>query len=575
MRINFRSTFAFSWADFCLTLPGFARRATALVAPIAVCVAATMVAKAQGPPILNSPYICANGITYTVTICKPYRADQWCETTETQNGRLVTTMDSSWSSMTGRLQGCTNAAAGKPASSPPSAPATAPAQPASGAQQTFNPPYLKEFPTVDQIMAQVKGSSAQDTAYRQLTALHEFAQMIAALAGPRMQQNKLTADEARILTNYFNAYTALAKATPNPQDAYAGKNDFTASLFQIFHMPTIQQLWETGNKITASQQGGGNTQSTLPPTTDPATLSARRCVELGGSAMQCLGGALSTGLQQLIGINLDAMTNSGKTGLVLYGTYNGSAGLHFDFSDANVDIGGCGQMVKGAHGYSLGVTGGELAVKIDNQPQPLAMTLGVDKKMAGPAMQQITGQKVVGYFVETNLKTGASTRTPNYGPDTENCKIGSLMPGPATAPDQGFLATLGNALTDAEVLAETAPAGSASQQNLIAPGPRIAGVFKSATGLKIQFQDASAVIDCAQAHVVALYDVYLKGGAANITVKNGASPILLALQANGSLTGTGSTTINGKLMTGMDDSGNPILAPTSASCPVDTLTAAK
>ena len=36
-------------------------------------------------------------------------------------------------------------------------------------------------------MAQIKGTSAQDTAYRQLTALHEFGQMIAAMAGPRME----------------------------------------------------------------------------------------------------------------------------------------------------------------------------------------------------------------------------------------------------------------------------------------------------------------------------------------------------------------------------------------------------
>jgi len=116
---------------------------------------------------------------------------------------------------------------------------------------------------------------------------------------------------------------------------------------------------------------------------------------------------------------------------------------------------------------------------------------------------------------------------------------------------------------------------SAPKQFLLAPGPRLVGGYLSPGGLKIQFQDASAVIDCAQAHVMAEYDVSAKGGAATITVKNGASPILLTLQASGSLTGTGSTTVNGKLMTGMDDNGNPILAPTSASCPVDTLAASK
>ena len=67
----------------------------------------------------------------------------------------------------------------------PSAPAAA--------QTTFNPPYLKEFPTVDQIMAQIKGSSAQDTANRQLSAMHVFGQMIAAMAGPRVPAKSIDA----------------------------------------------------------------------------------------------------------------------------------------------------------------------------------------------------------------------------------------------------------------------------------------------------------------------------------------------------------------------------------------------
>src|SRR5580658_2481804 len=91
---------------------GSRRRILLLTAPAILLAASTM---AQAPPILNSPYVCANGITYTVTTCKPYRADQWCETTEMQNRNLVTTMDSAWSQMTGRLAGCTNAANAKPA----------------------------------------------------------------------------------------------------------------------------------------------------------------------------------------------------------------------------------------------------------------------------------------------------------------------------------------------------------------------------------------------------------------------------------------------------------------------------
>ncbi len=538
----------------------------AVFAGLTILFARWAAAQAPPPPVLNSPYVCANGITYTVTTCKPYRADQWCETVEKQNGNVVTTMDSAWSQMTGRLKGCT--VTPTPASpAPPSTPSAA------NTQQTFNPAYLKEFPTVDQIMAQVKGSSAQDTANRQLSALHEFGQLIGALAGPRLQANQMTPDEVRMLTTYFNAYNSFAKSAANPQDSYVGQVNFTAYLFQTFPMPDIQKLWEASLNQSPGQQQPGTTP--LAPTTDPGTLAARRCVELGGSMTQCTGTALSVGLQSLIGLSPGALTGSGATGLVMYGVYNAGSGLHFTFGDGSVDIAGCGQMVRGGHNYSVQPSESQYQIKIDNQPQPLVVTLGADGKIAAPAVQQITGQKIVGYFVETNRKTGASTKTPNYGPDTESCKIGTLTPGPATAPDQGLMSDLTSALSLMPSLFGGTPDSSASAQNLIAPGPRFVGTYTSAGGLKIQFSDAAAVIDCAQAHVMALYDVTNQGGAATIVVKNGSSPLGLIFQANGILTGTGTTTINGKLMTALDGDGNPILTPTSASCAVGTLTAAK
>ena len=83
-------------------------RASAVLAGLAILFAMGAAAQTPAPPVLNAPYQCANGITYTVTVCKPFGAtDQWCETIERQNGNLVTAMDSSWSSMTGRLKGCT------------------------------------------------------------------------------------------------------------------------------------------------------------------------------------------------------------------------------------------------------------------------------------------------------------------------------------------------------------------------------------------------------------------------------------------------------------------------------------
>ncbi len=455
----------------------------------------------------------------------------------------------------------------------PSAPATA------NTQQTFNPPYLKEFPTVDQIVAQVKGSSAQDTVNRQLSALHEFGQLIGALAGPRLQANQMTPDEVRMLTTYFNAYTNFAKSAANPQDSYVGQTDFTAYLFQTFPMPDIQQLWQASMNQAPGQPGGSNTQ-TLPPTNDPSQIAIRRCFELGGTGLQCVGAGMGEGLKQMIGIDLSGLTGPGKAGLVVLGTFKASGGLTFTFADANVDIGNCGKMVQGAHSYTVDASGGKWTINIANQPQAFVVTLGPDGKAAGPAADDITGQQITGYEVVTNRKTGAEvSRTPVYGPITEHCSIGVLAPGPGVILDAG-LSTSGSGMLSALGTVLSTMAGDASSndpnQFTVPPGPRMAGLFTNSSGLKIQFNDGNAVIDCAQAHVLARYDVSLQGGAAVVSLKSdGTNPFTLSVHSDGSLDLSQPLTVNGKLMTAMDDNANPIFTPTTATCNAGALVAAK
>jgi len=554
--------------------PRSMRRIFALHAGLSIILALAAAAQSPAPPVLNVPYQCANGITYTVTICKPYRADQWCETVEKQNGNLVTTMDSAWSQMTGRLKGCTVT----PPSATPAAPTPAASQPPANSQQTLNPPYLKEFPTVDQIMAQVKGSSAQDTANRQLSALHELGQLIGVLAGPRLQANQMTPDEVRMLTAYFNAYTSFAKSAANPQDSYLGQMDFTAYLFQTFPMPDIQKLWEASLNQAPGQPGGSNAQ-TLPPTNDPSQLAIRRCFELGGTGLQCVGAGMGEGMKQMIGIDLSGLTGPGKAGIVVLGTFKASSGLTFAFADSNVDIGNCGKMVQGAHNYAVGASGGRWSINIANQPQAFVVTLGSDGKAAGPAADDITGQQVTGYEVETNRRTGLEvSRTPIYGPITMHCGIGALAPGPGVILDAG-LSTSGSSVLSALGSVLSTMAGDSSNdpnQFTIPPGPRMAGLFTNPSGLKIQFNDGNAVIDCAQAHVLARYDVSLQGGAAVVSLKSdGTNPFTLSVRSDGSLDLSQPVTVNGKLMTAMDDNANPIFTPTTATCNAGALVAAK
>lgn len=545
-----------------------------LLAIATILSAAFALSQAPSPPQLNVPYRCANGITYTILLCKPYGADQWCQWREDQNGQTVTTVNSSWSSMTGRLQGCTTAAAGSSGS-------------ASGSGQALNPAYLKEFPSVDQVMAQMKGSDAKDTANRQMGAFEQLKTILQDLAGSRYLRGQLTPDEGRIRGNYDLAYNNLAKPLNFPDDGYFANPDFVATLFNTFQMPTIKQQWLSQNAALAArvkasrQQQAGQAPTTgqsspssdgvrpLPPTDDPGQLAIRRCAELGGSMLSCIGTGMGTDMGALgLGLSLP----SGKPGLVMFGSYTAASGLGFSFGDLSVNIGGCGKMVQGAHNYSISASGGKYTINIANTPQPLLVTLGADGKIAGPAAQDITGQQVTGYNVVTNLRTGAEvSRTPIYGPITVHCNVGSLTPGPAVDVSTASAGPVTGMIGAIAAVAGVAP--SAPQQ-MVSPGPRMVGTFTGAGGLRIQFSDANAIIDCAQAHAKVMYDVKNQASGAAVMVQNASNPFSISIAPSGSLAAQGPVTVNGKLMIGMNGS-DPVFSPTKASCPGNALVAAK
>jgi hypothetical protein len=536
---------------------------------------------AQDSLQINVPYHCANGITYTILECKPYGNGQMCTWREEQNGQIVVTANSLRSQMSGRLQGCTVGAAPKNAA------------PQAGGSQNLNPPYMKEFPTVDQVLSKLKGSDAADTINRQLGAFREFKQFIEDLAGTRWYKNQLTADEKRIYGEYDLAYNKIAQPLNFPLDGYFGRGPFIATLFTTFSMTEVRALWDKQNAEFnarhAPPPAGGGAQPTpgapqqmtgLPPTNDPTALATRRCLELGGGALECVGSGFSTGLQSWIGVNLDAIKPPGATGLRMTGVYKSSSGFALTFGDDAVSIDNCGKLVSSSHKYTVQKVLNQFAIKIDNQPQALLIALGPDGRIAAPAVVDIAGQIIVGYdttLVETkDLTTGQIVpgsahyvQTPRYGPKTERCSIGTMNPGPAAPPDKGLMSSIIDVAS--MLFSDGSPQ---SQQGWISPGPRFLGTYTSTGGLKMQFQSSSAILDCAQAHVAALYQVSNTAGGVAITVKNGSTPFTLMLQSNGSITGPGSVTINGRLLMGMNGD-TPVFNPTSASCAASSVGPAK
>ena len=66
-----------------------------------------------------------------------------------------------------------------------------------------NPPYLNEMPSVDRILAEVKGSDELDTLARQCGALEQMGHLIEVMAGPRrFRRPGYTADESRLKNLY-------------------------------------------------------------------------------------------------------------------------------------------------------------------------------------------------------------------------------------------------------------------------------------------------------------------------------------------------------------------------------------
>jgi hypothetical protein len=551
-------------------------------ASMLVCATSTAIVLAQqAPPVLNQPYHCTSGLTFTILDCKPYGKDQMCTWREDdKNGRQVTTTNSLWTQMTGRLAGCSVASAAKPAA------AGAPAASAPGAPGALNPAYLNQLPSVDQVMSQLKGTDAKDTTNLELGTFRQLKQMIQDLAGSRWFHNQLTPDESRLLGAYDLAYNNLAKPLNFPFDNYFGQPALLSKLAATFPMVQVISQWEGGNQKAAAASAAN-----LPPAPKPASPSApaagkvpaampmsanaavQRCIELGGSVATCQGGALSASIYSKMPSDPFAPF------LSLTGSYKAPGGLVMDFSIGNVALSGCGQLQLDTHKYTIQKQGNQLVINIANQPQPILIALGSDGKITGPASVQIAGQVITGYQdgiagtkdLRTNTPvpgTVHAVHNPIYAAKTVSCGVGSMSPGAIDLPDSAPFAFTG--MNPAVMLF---PDPATAQRNE-APGPRVIGSYASAGGLKIVFRDTGAIIDCSQAHIASTYQVASTASGVAITVKNGSAPFTLALQPDGSLTGLSTVTISGRQLSSMNGNA-PTFTATSASCAAGTLTGAK
>ncbi len=149
----------------------------------------------------------------------------------------------------------------------------------------------------------------------------------------------------------------------------------------------------------------------------------------------------------------------------------------------------------------------------------------------------------------------ANYQMPQLAPKTERCTAGILQ-------GRSSYGGVGEALTQI-----VAP--SAKKKAPVPPGLRIAGMYASQSGLRIEFREDSATVECEEAHVAEPYVVQDANGQISIRIQNGATPFALNLQPNGTLSGSGTVDVAG-VVTGSTDS--PITyASRNARCAIGTL----
>ena len=480
--------------------------------------------------------------------------------------------------------------------------------------QALNPPYLVGLPAVDRVKREIQGDSPTDTLARQVAVLTGLSQVVKRMQMvPTRRYNSFTPDELKFINAYELAAYELSQAylkshTPEEGKAFEqlhgryemnpavgdetfkllspallaeyGKIDAAANAHYQAHVDQQRRENEEARAQAARAQGQGSSQFVR---NDPGTVAVRRCLELGGGELECMGKGLTTGLFDMTGLGAmspDAVEAAAvRPGLRMGGGYKGENGIGIGFNEKAAGVSGCGKLEPEGRDYSIAKRGNQLLITIKNEPKPLLVVLGPDGKLTGPGPADVTGKIIVGYrkfWVEERRVSdntvvpgsGHEVQEPIYGPKTERCVFATLRP---TAPVQAQGSLIGQVVG----IFGGQPADQAARQSDTAQapaGPRMAGQFSGQGGLRLEFHPTATVLDCGEAHVLKPYAVENTADRIIVTVRNGDAPLTLTLQPDGTLTGSGAVDVAGRVVTGTDANG-ATYAPRSARCAVGSLIA--
>jgi hypothetical protein len=574
-------------------------------------------ATAQQPSDLqvNTPYQCAGGLTVTVFQCQKQNSQDYCFVKLEQNGKFLLQVPKPRAEAAQQLKSCKASASFNPPylSEFPTTDRVIEGMKVNTPRETAIR-AIAAFYQLSEIIKTLAGQRGPSTYLpdeKKLLDAYSAAQLnLEQLAAKNLHGEQLT-----LATNPYHFSRSDPKfgfegipvwvtfLSPSLQAQFAqivgGNNAAYNAKIQEERQRAIQG-------VQADVQAAAAQAQSQPMRQDKGSVAARRCMESGRSEMECLGEGMKVGLIDLAGGNPLAEIRPKTTpGLRLSGVYSaGNFSLSFDQSSANVS---CGTLVPQPLPYTVERAGSQLLIKVPIAPKPLALALKPDGKLAGPGPIEVAGRIVVGttgggstpgYQMETHTTTQerqiAAADVPNYNSDavhqngmeysvSDQVSTTSFEPAPVhhyatvvTAPktercNAAVLPPTASNVKISAALTQLLGTGASKTANT-SPGLRLTGTYAGATGLKIEFRDDSATVECGEAHVSEAYQVMDAGGEITVKIQNGATPFALSLQPNGTLAGSGVVNVAGRVVTG--SRGDEILyAPRNARCAIETLTA--
>ena len=489
---------------------------------------------------------------------------------------------------------------------------------AAGLAQAIPANYTDDMPTMQQVESKIQGTDPTDTLERQVAVFQYLQTYLRSIKEARDYRGPFTAAETKLLTDYSKAPYDITQSytkTHTPQEVAAfnqkvgqysinnalqwihqlqgpkaaaaeGANraSLNASAKRMYNqqMQDLQEAQQAQQRVASQQTGIVNGQP-MPMSNDPTAVSVRRCLELGGSTGSCMGGGIIGGMISMVtgGQGMEGLTGPGRAGVVLSGSYtqNGTP-TYVGFTGDTGSIGSCGKLVPDDTIYSVSKTATALKITLPVSPTPVTLTMRPDGSLVGPGAITLNGQIITGYHVVTTTRTGncapncvTTTRTPIYAPATDRCTVGALKAPPpppppsangsAGSPMGGMLGGVIDTLTGA--MTATMPGVGPSL-----PGLRMEGKYGS-TGLQLDFAGDAVTLDCGAAHVKSPYTVENAPSSLIVHVKNPGGPFDLVVSSDNTLRGSGSTTVNGRLVSGMNGT-DITFTPRSETCQIATYT---